>query len=387
MQIANLVPKIFRAHLPSLRSACKALAVCTVDFQNEVKKKGATIDVPVPIASGTADVVPGVSPPANTDKTPTTKKIDLSNWKRSDKIAITAKERAEFDAGEYQGSQLLEQTIAVVEKISLDCLTGMKDASWRRSGTAGTNPYATTDADTIDVRKILGQAKAPRNDRHLILGPTAAARALAISSIKDASLRGNTTTKDEGDIGRYMGIQHWEDQQVVSHTKGTAAGALTLGTTIPTAGTIGSLNLKAATPGTIKKGDLLAVVTAGVTYNYVATADVASVDTTAAGIPVPVYPAIQATHVAGDTWTLQASHSANIALQRGAYGLAMRPIDTKDLGIGEHVQITDPETGLSLIYSMIPEYMQWSMQVSAIYGHGSLRDDWLVRLMGDPLAA
>ncbi len=387
MALANLVPKIFGAHLPSLRNACKALSVVTVDFRNEVQKQGDTIDIPIPVQSGVTDVSPGTTPPANTAKTPTTKQIALSNWKRSDKIAITAKEQAELDAGNFMKSQLLEQTIALVEQINLDCLTGLKNASWRRSGTAGTNPYASTDADSIDVRKILGQAKAPTNDRHLLLGPAAAARALAISSIKDANLRGNDVTKLEGEIGKMFSLNHWEDQQIVAHTKGTAAGTLTLGTTIPTAGAIGSLSLKASSTGTLKKGDLLTVTTNSVAYNYVVTADVAAVDTTAAGIAVPVMPAIQATHVAGDTWTVQASHSANLGLQRGAYGLAMRPLDTKYLGAGTHTQITDPLTGLSLIYSEIPEYMQTSMQVSVVYGHGPLRDDWIVRLMGDPAAA
>lgn len=386
MPLTNLVPKIFAAHLPSLRNACKALTVCNVDFRNEVQKPGDTITVPIPVSSGVTDVTPGVSPPANTTKTPIAKSIALSNWKRSDKIAITAKEQAELESGNYQRSQLLEQTIALVEQVNLDCLTGMKNASFRRSGTAGTNPYATTDADSIDVRKQLNQARAPSNDRHLLLGPNAEARALAIASIKDASLRGNDGTKMDGEIGKMFGLNHWSDQQIVAHTKGTAAGALTLGTTIPTAGALGSLYLKAATPGTLKAGDLLTVTTGGTVYNYVVTADVATVDTTAAGIAVAVTPAIQTTHVAGDTWTLQASHSANLGLQRGAYGLAMRPLDLRFLGLGQHTQITDPQTGLSLIYSEIPEYMQTSMQVSVVYGHGPLRDDWIVRLMGDPAA-
>jgi hypothetical protein len=383
--LSALVPKIFAASLPSLRNACRALAVCRVDFQNEVKQKGDTITMPVPLASSTTDVAPGVASVANTDKTPTVRTIALNQWKRSDKVALTAKEVAEIEAGNFKNSQILEQSIALVEGINAAVLLGMKNASYRPSGTAGTNPYATTDADTIDVRKVLNLMRAPSNDRHLILGPASEARALAIASIKDASLRGNDGTKLDGEIGKMFGINHWGDQQVVYHTAGTATGTLTTGTTVPAVGAP-ALYLKASSAGTIKTGDLIKVTTSSVDYFYVASADVASVDTTAAGIAVAVLGGVQATHTAGDTWTLQASHGANIGLQRGAYGLAIRPVDVSTLGVGEHIQMTDPQTGLSLVYSMIPEYMQNSFQVSVLYGHGYLRNEWLVRLMGSATA-
>jgi hypothetical protein len=378
----NLIPKIFGMTLPSLRNAARGVRICTTDFENETKKLGDTITMDIPLASSTAAVTPGVSPAANTDKTPLIKTIALDQWRRSDKIALTAKEVREIESGNFMKSQLLEQTIALIEEMNAAVLLGMKNASYLRTGTAGTNPYATTDADTIAVRRLLNVAKAPGQNRHLILGPNAEARALAIASIKDANLRGSDQTKLTGEIATMFGIQHWADQQVVAHTAGTAAGTLAHGTTIGAVGS-SSLYLKASTPGTLKKGDLITITTSSVVYNYVVTADVAAVDTTAAGIAVAVSPAVQATHVAGDTWTLVATHSANIGLQSGAYGLAIRPVDTNFLGAGQHQQMTDPETGISLVYSMIPEYMQTSMQVSILYGHGALRDGWLVRLLGD----
>jgi hypothetical protein len=381
----TLIPKIFAQTLPSMRNAANAVRVCRVDFANEVKQKGNTIDIPVPVVSSTAAVAPGTSPAANTDKVPTTKQIPLDQWRRSDKVALTAKEVAEIDAGNFKNSQVYEQTIALIEEMNAAVLLGMKNASYTKTGTAGTNPYASTDADSINVRQLLNTAKAPGNDRFLLLGPNAEARALAISSIKDASLRGDASTKLTGEIADMFGLKHLMDQQVVAHTAGTAAGTLTHGTTITAIGG-STLQLKASTPGTLKKGDLITITTSSVAYNYVVTADVASVDTTAAGIAVSVSPAVQATHASGDTWVLTANHSANIGLQRGGYGLAIRPVDTSFLGAGDHMQMTDPETGLSLVYSVIPEYMQTSMQVSVLYGHGALRDNWLVRLLGSATA-
>lgn len=383
--LTALVPKIFGQALPSLRNACRAVRVCRVDFKNEVEKKGSTIDMEIPAASSVTDVTPGTTPAANTDKTPTTKQISLSNWKRSEKVALTAKEVGEIENGSFKNTQTYEQMIALAEYINLQVLTGLKNASYRRVGTAGTNPYASSDVDSINVRKDLNVMKAPSTDRHLLLGPNAEAAALGIASIKDANLRGSAETKDSGEIGHLFGITHWGDQQVIAHTAGTAAGTLTHGTTIGAVGS-SSLYLKASTPGTIKQGDLIAITTSGTVYYYVATADVASVDTTAAGIAVPVYPPVQATHVAADTWTLQASHSANIGLQRGGYGLAIRPVDLKFLGAGDHTVMTDPETGLSFIFSVIPEYMQTSMQMSCLFGHGPLRQEWITRLMGSSTA-
>ncbi len=381
--LTALVPKIFGQSLPSLRNAAKAVQVCRTDFKNEVAQKGDTIDMPVPVTSGTAAVAPGVYPEANTDQIPTTKQIALSSWRRSNKVALTAKEMAEIDGNDFKNSKIYEQTIALIEEMNAAVLLGMKNASYYQVGTAGTTPFGTSvlQQSSINVRRALSLGKAPVGDRHLILGPSAEAAALGVAAISDASLRGNSGAKDDGSIGKVYGLMHWGDQQVVSHTAGTAASTRVHGTTI---GAVGSshLYLKAASTGTLKAGDLITITTAAIAYQYVVTADVAAVDTTAAGIEVLVSPPVQVTHVAGDTWIQAASHSANIGCQRNAYGLAIRPLDTAALGLGEHVQMTDDVTGLSLCYSLIPEYMQNSIQVSILYGHGALRPGWLVRLLG-----
>lgn len=379
----TLVPKIFGATLPSLRQAARAVRVCRVDFDAQVAQKGNVIDMPVPVQSSTTDVSPGVSPAANTDKTPLTKQIALSNWKRSDKFTLTGKQAREFDAGNFRGSQFTEQTIAVIELMNSDVLVGMKNAAYKSTGTAATTPFGAgvLQLSSINVRKVLNTMKAPYMDRHLMLDPAAEAAALNVPAISDASLRGNGGSKQSGEIGEVFGLNHWGDQQIPTQTMGTAAGALTHGTTIGAVGS-SSVYLKAATPGTLKKGDLIHITTGGVVYDYSVQADVASVDTTAAGIAVTVSPPVQVTHVAGDTWTLTATHVANIGLQRGAYGLAIRPLDPAELGLGTHITMTDPETGLAITYSQIPEYMQMSYQVSVLYGHGPLRNEWLCRLLG-----
>ena len=382
--LSVLVPKIFSGTLPSLRNTARATQVCRVDFGPDVAKLGNLIDVPVPVSSSTAAVTPATTSAANTDKVPTTKQISLNQWRRSDKFTLTAKERQEIDAGNFKNSQFVEQSIAVIEEMNAYVLTTAKNAAWRRAGTAATTPYGAGVGaqSSIDVRRFLNVGKSPMIDRHLLLDPTAEAAALGVSAIADVMARGNSDTKDSGLLGQAYGLNHWIDQQIPTQTKGTAAGALTLGTTIPTVGTIGSIYLKAGTTGTLKAGDAITVTTSSVVYNYVVTADVAAVDTTAAGIAVPVLPAIQTTHVAGDTWTLAATHTANIGMQRGGVGLAIRPLDPQTLGLGTHITMTDPLTGIALTYSEIPEYMQMSYQVSVLYGASSLRDDWIVRLFG-----
>ncbi len=386
--LTSLVPKIFGKTLPSLRNTARAVQVCRTDFKNEVAKLGDTIDMPVPVTSGTAAVAPGVYPEANTAQVPTTKQIALSNWRRSEKVALTGKEMAEIDVGDFKQSKIYEQTIALIEELNAAVLLGMKNASYYQVGTAGTAPFGTSvlQQSSINVRRALNVGKAPVGDRHLVLGPTAEAAALSVAAISDASLRGNSGAKDDGSIGKVYGMMHWGDQQVVSHTGGTAASTRVHGTSI---GAVGSshLYLKAASTGTLKAGDLITITTSSVAYYYVVTADVAAVDTTSAGIEVLVSPPVQVTHVAGDTWIQAASHSANIGCQRGAYGLAIRPLDTEFLGAGEHVQMTDDVTGLSLCYSLIPEFMQTSIMVSILYGHGPLRPGWLVRLLGINLDA
>ncbi len=379
----SLVPKIFAGVLPSLRNAARAVQVCSVDFSRETAQKGNVIDFPVPVAQTETSVTPGVATPATTDVVAATRQIALDQWRRSPIFALTAKEMGEIAEGSFKGGQINESVSTVVEAMNAAVLLGMKNASYSSVGTAATAPFGSGVGinASINVRKALSIAKAPTLDRHLVLDPVAEAAALGVTAISDASLRGNAATKGSGVIGEVMGITHWGDQQVPLHTAGTASGTLAHGTTI---GVVGSAHvyLKASSTGTLKKGDLIHITTVGVVYDYVVTADVAAVDTTSAGIEVLVSPPVQVTHVAGDTWTLTATHRANIGLQRGGYGLAIRPLDPAMLGIGTHVTVTDPVSGIALTFSEIPLHMQVGYMVSCLYGHGPLRYEWITRLLG-----
>ncbi len=379
----SIVPKIFAGVLPSLRNSARAVRVCRVDFKNETAQRGSVIDFPVPVAQTATSVTPGVATPATTDVTAATKQITLNQWRRSPIFAITAKEMGEIADGSFKGGQINESVSTVVEEMNAYCLTGMKNASYSYTGTAATAPFGAGVGinSTINVRKLLNIGKAPNGERSLVLDPVAEAAALGVTAISNANERGSADTKSSGMLGQVLGLDHWGDQQTVLHTAGTAAGTLAHGTTI---GAVGSSHvyLKASSTGTLKQGDLIHITTASVVYDYVVTADVAAVDTTAAGIEVFVSPPVQVTHVAADTWALTATHRANIGLQRGAFGLAIRPLDPAMLGIGTHVSITDPVTGIALTFSEIPLHMQVGYMVSVLYGASDLRPGWLVRLLG-----
>lgn len=82
---------------------------------------------------------------------------------------------------------------------------------------------------------------------------------------------------------------------------GFQSGAL--GSPVPPSGSLGSVRLSGSFPVQFKTGDKITIFTGGIAYVYYSTTEILTGYTYS--VYVPVWPEIQTTHLASDTWVLQ----------------------------------------------------------------------------------
>jgi hypothetical protein len=81
--------------------------------------------------------------------------------------------------------------------------------------------------------------------------------------------------------------------------------------------------------------------------------------------------------------TLKASHVVNLAFHRDAFAFANRPIaDTEFKGGNEFMQVTDPQTRITLALEISRQYKQTVWEFSLLYGVKLVRPELGVRIAG-----
>jgi hypothetical protein len=180
----------------------------------------------------------------------------------------------------------------------------------------------------------------------------------------------------EGELGRFFGMDWYSDNQVPTHTAGTASGA----TTDAAGYAVGvkTVTLASAGTGSILVGDI--ILFTGDTQTYVVTSGDASV---AGGGTISFEPGLKVAIATSATpITLKATHVVNLAFHREAIAFAMRPLDDSNEGNDDVSVMQDPETGIVLRMERIREYKQWAWDIDVLYGAKLVRPELACRLAG-----
>jgi hypothetical protein len=208
-------------------------------------------------------------------------------------------------------------------------------------GWNGSNPLA----DFANVDKQLNIQKVPQAGRYAIIDPTAKASILSVPTVVQAGLRGDEgTALREASIGRLLGIDWYMDQNVATHTKGTATGASITTTTSAGATTV---PVTVGSSGqTFTRGDVFTV--AGASGSYVVTADTAASGTSISALPI--YPPVPSGGFAGSSaLTITASHTVGFAAHPNAIALAIVPLELPR-GAAQAAYMSDGGIGIRVVY-------------------------------------
>ena len=376
--LSELIPLMNINVLDYARANAVTPRLVTSDYGAEVAQKGQDIKLNVMNDFSASAVTPGVTTPAaNNDIDPSVTNLTLNQWEKSS-FLLTQKDLKEIvDTGKMKA---LEAAVAaVVDKIDQSVL-GLFSNVYNFAGTAGTTPFASDTQILATANSKLSMAKAPKMDRSLIVDPLAYANATQLNIFQQADQSGTTETLTEAIIPRRVGYNWGENQNVLSHT---ATG--NTGDAVDTAATADAISITiddaaGGLPTEPSIGDVFTI--AGNTQQYVVTSYTAG---TTDGV-VGISPALVADVADGDVLTFVGSHVVNLAFQRDAFHLAVRPTDQVLLSDAERVYmrqtITDEISGLSLTLMCFEQYHQTMCEVSALWGVACPRPDYAVRILG-----
>lgn len=408
--LTNIMPVILARALLTLRERCFMPRLVNSDYSVEAARKGTTIDVPVPVAVSTKEVLAQVSGDTPVSCTPTQVQIALDQWRQNDPIGLTDRELCEIDANEhFLPMQMGEAVKALANEVNEYIMGKYKGASrgiygFIASPTAGVgsivDPFASTgtnDADGVGgathSKKVLNQQLCPRVDRRGVLNFDAEANALDLAAFSDAEKIMSAAVKIEGEIGRKFGIDWMADDHIPDHTCGTAYEASPAKVTVLATEAVGSTAIglvdSDAASETVVQGDILTITHAvapldAQTYVVIG-AGPYTLNSASVAVEVSIYPALKVQAEAGDVVSIKNSHAVNMVFHRDAFAFATRPLlaNSSQYALGNKMlTMQDPVTGLILRLEVSRQHKQTVWEFDILYGADLVRAELAMRIAG-----
>jgi len=230
---------------------------------------GENIRIPIAGAANVGNTTPAMAIPEPTDQTVTNTVVTISNSRVAEFGFVGEEQLGLNNGGGYlsvQAQMIAQAMRALCNEIETD-LAETYIATSRAYGTAGTTPFASTMADTAQVRKILADNGAPLSDLNLVIDSTAGATMRTLTNLTKANEANDSSLLRQGVLLDVHGFAIRESAQVQnSGTIGTAANYVTDGSTLP----VGTTTIHVDTgTGTVVAGDVITF--AGDTNKYVVT--------------------------------------------------------------------------------------------------------------------
>jgi len=357
--LSNLIPDVYAALDVVSRELVGVIPGVTRDAQASRLATNQTLRVHQAPTNTTATFTPSMTVPSAIDQTIANTSLTLTKNKYAG-FSWTGEEAYGMDQGpgflNIRQDQIAQAFRVLTNEIENDLADAIAQGASRATGTAGTTPFASTLADSAQLRKILDDNGAPGSNRSLAINTSAGAALRTLGQLTKANEAGTSMTMRDGELLNLHGFSIRESAQINDATAGTGAsyllnGALAVGATTVTVDT---------GTGTILAGD---IVTIGA-HKYVVASALASTTFT---INAPGIVAAAADNLA---ITVNATSARNIAWSSDAVILATRlPMfpSQGDLAIDNEV-ITDPRTGISFDLRVYPGDGMVLYRLHALWG-------------------
>jgi len=370
--LTEVIPKLLAQGLLALRENAIMPRLVNRAYEVTAGSQGDTIDVPIPSAITASAVTHDVTLPDDTGSVPTKVSVALSQWYEA-AFMMSDKDMLEAMSGHIpmEASEAIKALANNVDNAILANYT----AFWAYGGTAGTAPFASDASAWLTVRAALGSSTnlTPKRPRSVVLDVDAEANAVGLRAFQDASWRAETDGIREGEIGRKLGADWYVDQNIPTHTAGTASGTLAAAL-----GVLGAKTIATDTgTGTLVVGDIISF--ADHSQTYVITAANADVSTGS----IAFEPGLQTAVPDTTAITLRASHVVNLAFHRDAIAFVNRPFAGADpVGIGYYRSAVDPESQLALRLEVSRGYKRTRFAYDILYGDQVIRKEFGGRIAG-----
>jgi hypothetical protein len=294
--------------------------------QTSFDDKGAalneTIKVPYAAAASTSTYTPAMTVTAGTDSTPSTVSIAIDNTEMSTWNSTGEEMRGLQNAGTDKA--FWEDTIAQ----KMRALRNSHEASLfavaykggtYATGTAGTNPFASSIDPLADVKKLLRDAGCAFEDPQCVISSTSEANLLKLALIQQAQQYGDKSARERGEVGKFFGFKLRVSGQASAHTIGNSTNTYDIADAGEAAGQT-TLSIDTGS-GTILEGDVIKIGSA--THQYIVTTGC----TTAGDIVIGAGRGRGLLTAASgdDTVAVQASFTPNVCFDRNAIVTVQRP--------------------------------------------------------------
>lgn len=341
---------------------------------------GQSIMIDVSTAAVLKDVTPSMQVPEPDDTVLENVEMKITKSKQAS-FGFTGEEYRGLDTGigaAHVLQQNFEQAVrTLTNSIEADIAVEAALHASRAYGTAGTTPFATSLADSAQVRKILDDNGAPASSRSLIIDTSAGASLRSLENLTNVGDAGTSMTLRDGELLNIHGFSIKESAQIVTPAVGNAAGCtvagpVKVGTTV--------ITLKAGTSGSIKTGDY--VTFAGDTNKYVVTK---GLDLVAAKATFEIAkPGLRVALADAASVKIVAAGPRMVGFQRDAIQLITRapalPGGT-DSAV-DSMMLTDARSGLSFEIRVYQGYRKMRAEVACAWGVKAIKDEHIAGLLG-----
>lgn len=374
--LTSLIPTLYEAVDVVSRELVGFIPSVTLDANAARAAVDQQILVPIAPASAAADITPAVTAPNNGDQTIGNTPIVITKA-RGVPFRWNGEEQVGVNSGpgyaNLRRDQMVQAMRTLTNEVEAD-LAALYKRSSRAYGTAGTTAFASSLADTAQVRKILSDNGAPGADMQMVIDTTAGAAMRTLGQLTKANEAADTGLLRQGVLLDVHGFAIRESAATVAVTKGTGtlyavnnSGGYPVGAT--------TIALDSGT-GTILAGDVITF--AGDTNKYVVATALSggSLTIAAPGLRVAVADDVLV--------TVGNNYRANMAFHRNAMILVARAPALPEEGdmADDRTTVTDPRSGLSFEVAMYRQYRQVRYEMSLAWGVANIKPEHTAILLG-----
>lgn len=369
----GLTPTIYRALDIVSRELVGFIPSVSRDTSEAMAAKDQTIRVPITQTSAAVDIAPASASPESGNQTVSYVDMSISKAKMVP-VQWTGEEEKAL-GGQFSmilANQFAQAMRTLANEVEADLAQLYKKAS-RAYGTAAQTPFASTIADSAQMRRLLLDNGAPITGMRMVVDTLAGANLRSLGALTKANEAGTDETLRRGVLLDLNGFQIRESAGIVSH----APGVYTTGDTTNADEPVGETAISVTfTAGDYVAGDVIWFGTDTAHKYIVASTGTNIINIAEPGLKVAV--ASGASVVQADAFT------PNMAFDTNAIKLLARQPFMPSVGdsADDVMVVTDPVSGLPFQIALYKQYRGVHYEVGLAWGCQLIKPEHTAILLG-----